>query len=200
MFRNVPACSGMFHVPGFIDGQFFFCPDSNFKISNRVCCHDICLVFFRSWTYILQISAHVFYCIRCILQVSTYVLRFQHVFTIRIILSATERHTRRSTVTGYVKNDLIGHTLIICKFLLRIDTIRLILRKDTIRLLVCNGVPFRKPQKACYMFNLFKYPWRTQDDSLLAHILLRLFKGTRSKKPATWTISVPRVSGKNSCP
>ena len=22
MFRNVPACSGMFHVPGFIDGRF----------------------------------------------------------------------------------------------------------------------------------------------------------------------------------
>ena len=22
MFRNVPACSGMFHVPGFIDGPF----------------------------------------------------------------------------------------------------------------------------------------------------------------------------------
>ena len=74
--------------------EFFFCLDSNFKISNRVCSHDICLVFFRSWTYILQISTHVFYCIRCILQVSTYVLRFQHVFTIGIILSATERHSR----------------------------------------------------------------------------------------------------------
>ena len=24
MFRNVPACSGMFHVPGFIDGRFHF--------------------------------------------------------------------------------------------------------------------------------------------------------------------------------
>ena len=23
MFRNVPECSGMFHVPGFIDGQVF---------------------------------------------------------------------------------------------------------------------------------------------------------------------------------
>ena len=73
--------------------EFFFCLDSNFKISNRVCSHDICLVFFRSWTYILQISTHVFYCIRCILQVSTYVLCFQHVFTIGIILSATERHS-----------------------------------------------------------------------------------------------------------
>ena len=89
--------------------EFFFCLDSNFKISNRVCSHDICLVFFRSWTYILQISTHVFYCIRCILQVSTYVLRFQHVFTIGIILSATERHTSwcctnwRSLIT-YVEN------------------------------------------------------------------------------------------------
>ena len=78
----------------FTSTRIFFCLDSNFKISNRVCSHDICLVFFRSWTYILQISTHVFYCIRCILQVSTYVLRFQHVFTIGIILSATERHTK----------------------------------------------------------------------------------------------------------
>ena len=23
MFRDVPGCSGMFHVPGFIDGPFF---------------------------------------------------------------------------------------------------------------------------------------------------------------------------------
>ena len=52
---------------------FFFGLDSNFKISNRVCSHDSCLVFFRSWTYILQISTHVFfYCIRCILQGSTF--------------------------------------------------------------------------------------------------------------------------------
>ena len=102
----------MWHFPRFLDDHFippptvqmvsgfsystriFFCFDSNFKFSNRVCSHDICLVFFRSWTYILQISTHVFYCIRCILQVSTYVLRFQHVFTIGIILSATERHSR----------------------------------------------------------------------------------------------------------
>ena len=76
----------------FTSTRIFFCLDSNFKISNRVYSHDICLVFFRSWTYILQISTHVFYCIRCILQVSTYVLCFQHVFTIGIILSATERH------------------------------------------------------------------------------------------------------------
>ena len=37
-----------------------------------------------------------FNCIRCILQVSTYVLCFQHVFTIGIILSATERHNHSS--------------------------------------------------------------------------------------------------------
>ena len=79
----------------FTSTRIFFCLDSNFKISNRVCSHDICLVFFRSWTYILQISTHVFYCIRCILQVSTYVLCFQHVFTIGIILSTTERHSYR---------------------------------------------------------------------------------------------------------
>ena len=24
MFRDVPGCSGMFHVPGFIDGPFDF--------------------------------------------------------------------------------------------------------------------------------------------------------------------------------
>ena len=116
-------CSaGMWHFPCFLDDHFvppptvqmvsgfcystrvfffftstriFFCLDSNFKISNCVCSNDICLVFFRSWTYILQISTHVFYCIRCILQVSTYVLCFQHVFTIGIILSTTERHSYR---------------------------------------------------------------------------------------------------------
>ena len=25
MFRDVPGCSGMFHVPGFIDAQFYIC-------------------------------------------------------------------------------------------------------------------------------------------------------------------------------
>ena len=28
MFRNVPACSGMFHVPGFIDGLVFMSLES----------------------------------------------------------------------------------------------------------------------------------------------------------------------------
>ena len=28
MFRNVPACSGMFHVPGFIDAPFLCCPST----------------------------------------------------------------------------------------------------------------------------------------------------------------------------
>ena len=76
----------------FLDSSnFFFQLDSHFfrlKFQNFVSCF-----FFRSWTYILQISTHIFYCIRCILQVSTYVLCFQHVFTIGIILPATERHT-----------------------------------------------------------------------------------------------------------
>ena len=47
--------------------------------------------FVREHIY-LQISPHAFYCIRCTLQVSTYVLCFQHDFTIGIILSAAERH------------------------------------------------------------------------------------------------------------
>ena len=66
----------------------FFSFDSNFKISTRV-------FFFFSFVniYVLLISTHTFYCIPYILQVSTYVLCFQHVFTIHIILSATERHT-----------------------------------------------------------------------------------------------------------
>ena len=125
-------CSaGMWHFPRFLDDHFvppptvqmvngfcystrvfffhvdsnFFCLDSNFKILNRVCNNDICLVFFRSWTYILQISTHVFYCIRCILQVSTYVLCFQHVFTIGIILSATERHT--TVYSGHGRSSLL---------------------------------------------------------------------------------------------
>ena len=52
-----------------LDSHIFF--DSNFKISTRVWSHDICLVFFFcSSTYIsVQISTHIFYCIRCILQV-----------------------------------------------------------------------------------------------------------------------------------
>ena len=66
----------------------FFSFDSNFKLWTR-----FFFFFFHSWTYVLLISTHTFYCIPCILQVSTYVLCFQHVFTIDIILSATERHT-----------------------------------------------------------------------------------------------------------
>ena len=34
--------------------------NSHFKISTRVCSRDITLVFFRQWTYILQISTHIF--------------------------------------------------------------------------------------------------------------------------------------------
>ena len=94
---------------------------SNFKILTLVCSHDISLVFFfRSWTYILQISTHIFYCIRCILQVPTYVLCFyQHVFIIGIILSPTERllpHTKMLLVPikpfflCWVHYDLEGYT------------------------------------------------------------------------------------------
>ena len=49
--------------------RIFF--DSHFKISTLVCSHDITLVFFHQGTYILQTSTHIFYCVLCILQVST---------------------------------------------------------------------------------------------------------------------------------
>ena len=62
---------------------FFFQLDSHFFF--RLKFQNFDSFFFRSWTYILQISSHIFYCIRCILQVSTKVLCFQNVFTIRII-------------------------------------------------------------------------------------------------------------------
>ena len=32
MFRNVPECSGMFHVPGFIDAHFFKSKHKKFEI------------------------------------------------------------------------------------------------------------------------------------------------------------------------
>ena len=76
---------------------FFFFNSTRIFFSSQIsnCSHDISLVFFfRSWTYILQISTHFFYCIRCILQVLAYVLCFQHVFIIDMILSATERHSQ----------------------------------------------------------------------------------------------------------
>ena len=76
----------------FLDSNFFFQLDSRFIFRLKFQNFDSCFLF-RSWTYILQISTHIFYWIRCILQVSTYLLCFQHVFTIGIILSATERHT-----------------------------------------------------------------------------------------------------------
>lgn len=49
----------------------------------------------------LQISTHVFYCIRCISQVSTCVLRFQHLFIIVTILSATEHHINISKLKSF---------------------------------------------------------------------------------------------------
>ena len=92
----------------FLDSSIFFFNstriffDSNFKISTRV-------FFFRSWTYILQISTHIFYCIRRILQVSTYILCFQHIFTIGIILSATERHNKACCTCEVVVLPILSH-------------------------------------------------------------------------------------------
>ena len=71
---------------------FFFQLDSHFFLSTLILKFRLVFFFFHSWTYVLQISTHTFHCIPCILQVSTYVLCFQHVFTIGIILSSTERH------------------------------------------------------------------------------------------------------------
>ena len=77
----------------FLDSNFFFSTRLALYFPTQISKFRL-VFFFRSWTYILQISTHIFYWIRCILQVSTYVLCFQHVFTIGIILSATERHSR----------------------------------------------------------------------------------------------------------
>ena len=35
MFRNVPACSGMFHVPGFIDGPTKEYPDPISAVASK---------------------------------------------------------------------------------------------------------------------------------------------------------------------
>ena len=85
----------------FLDSNFFFQLDSRFIFRLKFQNCNSCFLF-RSWTYILQISTHIFYWIRCILQVSTYVLCFQHVFTIGIILSATERHSCRTNVHFFI--------------------------------------------------------------------------------------------------
>ena len=66
--------------------EFFFQLDSRFIFRLK-------FQFFFSFVNIYFVNLDsFFYCIRFILQVSTYVLCFQHVFTIGIILSATERH------------------------------------------------------------------------------------------------------------
>ena len=85
----------------FLDSIFFFWTRLAYFFRLKFQNFDSCL---KSWhllsiffsflnIHILQTSTHIFYCIRCILQVLTYVLCFQHVFTIGIILSATERYT-----------------------------------------------------------------------------------------------------------
>ena len=85
----------------FLDSSFFFLNSTRIFFRLKFQNFDLCL---KSWhllsiffsflnIYILQISTHTIHCIRCILQVLTCVLCFQHVFTIGIILSATERHT-----------------------------------------------------------------------------------------------------------
>ena len=93
---------------------FFFYP--NFKLSTCVCSHDICLVLFFVREHIFCKSRLIFfYCIRCILQVSTYVLCFQHVLTIGIILSAMECHNSKGTQREYssklLKHSIVKHIL-----------------------------------------------------------------------------------------
>ena len=93
---------------------FFFYP--NFKLSTSVCSHDICLVLFSFMNiYFANLDSYFFYCIRCILQVSTYVLCFQHVLTIGIILSAMECHNSKGTQREYssklLKHSIVKHIL-----------------------------------------------------------------------------------------
>ena len=62
--------SQLVSVLSFSTRVFFFQIDSHIFFRLKFQNFDSCF-FFRSWTYILQISTHVFYCIRCTLQVST---------------------------------------------------------------------------------------------------------------------------------
>ena len=71
----------------FLDSSFFFSTQLayffrlKFKISTCVCSHNICLGFFSIHEHIFCKSKLIFcYCIQCLLQVSTYILCFQHVF------------------------------------------------------------------------------------------------------------------------
>ena len=96
------------------DLHFFFYP--NFKLSTCVCSHDICLVLFSFMNiYFANLDSYFFYCIRCILQVSTYVLCFRHVLTIGIILSAMECHNSKGTQREYssklLKHSIVKHIL-----------------------------------------------------------------------------------------
>ena len=79
--------------------EFFFV-DSNFKISTRVCSHGICLVFGLIWTYILQISTHIFLLHSMYFTSFDLSIVFSHVCTICMILYATKRYTRHSPSLG----------------------------------------------------------------------------------------------------
>ena len=58
MFRNVPACSGMFHVPGFIDGPkdrgifVLHVSDTDTFQSVKVYLHVMENLFYGSWLMI----------------------------------------------------------------------------------------------------------------------------------------------------
>ena len=68
--------------------------ETNFKIWTRVWSHDICLVFFLFLNIYISANLDSYFLLHSVYFTSlTYVLCFQHVFTIGIILSATERHT-----------------------------------------------------------------------------------------------------------
>ena len=62
--------SQLVSVLSFSTRVFFFQIDSHI-FSTQISKFWLVFFFFCSWTYILQISTHVFYCIRCTLQYST---------------------------------------------------------------------------------------------------------------------------------
>ena len=78
-------------VLSFSTRVFFFQLDSNLFFSTQISKFRLVFSFSFVNIYFANLDSY-FYCIRCILQVSTSVLCCQHVFTIGIILSATERH------------------------------------------------------------------------------------------------------------
>ena len=85
----------------FLDSSFFFSAQLAFFFRLKFQNFNLCL---KSWhwpsiflfmnIYFANLDSYFLSCIWCILQVSTYVLCFQPVFTIGIILSTTECHKR----------------------------------------------------------------------------------------------------------